>query len=572
MQGVIKSNRAVNMSEELYNKLVEYFARYYSQPAMYLENLLKKKMEAGLSREEALKEVFNEIFGKEEKIFGEAGKTEKPRKGFLDMLSYVFSTYSSFPSISISYFVKSTTNTITGFIGFMLIIAILIQLEHAGLVGRILSGDLRALLDPRLLEYVNVGVLIGSIVFVIASGIGEALYAATLYPQAETLLTKGRVNFREAVNRGFKHIYILIAAGILLNLPLLLLYPGLMIMLASAMRMFALKYPIEFLRSLMTGLFLIVIGGILFIVLRILAIYLMPAIIIDDLSLGEAFKTSLSTLRKTVGSVLAYAVFFVLIMVLIGLVSQLFSILGAPISNALGFILGAIVIPSMDASLTGVYLQARGRSLELKLFKKSFMDMVWEKLRAGWNKTFHFVTTKTNIAYLTLSLVIIVCGVAVGFSLDKAFLYKVTRLIIVRGRINPFLEKVFPFSLASEIFFNNWQVSIVASLSGILTPLAPISISLLNGIILGFVAARLTPFEFMVTIMPHGIIEIPGIIIAIAAGLKLGYILISDRSKLPESIKEMTYVAVGLAPILLTAAVIESTLTPLLIRIFLKWS
>ena len=149
---------------------------------------------------------------------------------------------------------------------------------------------------------------------------------------------------------------------------------------------------------------------------------------------------------------------------------------------------------------------------------------------------------------------------------------RILEKIFPRGRLNPVFREKLALSLTFEIFFHNWKVAFVTVLGGVLTPITPTLIDLLNGVIIGFVASVQTPYEFLVTIMPHGIIEIPSLIIAVSAGLKLGKYFLKSLEEGVSKIKQITYVAIGLAPFLFTAALIESIITPFLIKKLLNWT
>ncbi len=88
-----------------------------------------------------------------------------------------------------------------------------------------------------------------------------------------------------------------------------------------------------------------------------------------------------------------------------------------------------------------------------------------------------------------------------------------------------------PF-LSSYVTANNLQVSFLAYAGGISFGLFTVVILMVNGLMLGTIAAGLAnhPHEVVMSfwgfVAPHGVFEIPAIIIAGAAGLQLGWALI----------------------------------------------
>ena len=133
------------------------------------------------------------------------------------------------------------------------------------------------------------------------------------------------------------------------------------------------------------------------------------------------------------------------------------------------------------------------------------------------------------------------------------------------------------------IFFNNAIKSILVIFLGAFFGLFPIFFLVVNGMILGFViqlsldgTANVSVWDLIFKgLLPHGILEIPALIVAGAYGLRLGRLLfstmgalITDHSKLDsigatykETLKRSGVMAVYITIVLLVAAIIESTLT-----------
>ena len=549
--------------EKAYEKLVECFSTYYSYPGLHVEKLIRNRMRKGLSREEAIIQLYNEILRDvSEKVLARRIETRMPvpfeRKGFLELLSYVLSAYSTYPSISIPIFIRDAATTITEFTGLILIVLVALQFDALGVLDRLLVGDLGVLLEPAPRNIALLAVALFFTAFAVARGLSNALYAVTLYPQAQDLLEKGKLNYEQAFLRGFRRLKQSFLLGVLIDIPL-------------AALLFFLIYFSLFGHLLCIRHLLILIGlGGAFLVVRLLTIYSLQAIVLEGIPSLRAIKVSVEVLKKTFSSAMGYALILILVYILSSLVASIFAGLGVPISTAASFFVSLMFVPSLDTALTGIYLQSRGFKLSLEIPKRDLTDMVKDKLSRSLEELKTFIT-REGYKYTVLAVVILSLGSVIGLFIGQGAFKKVLSKILLRGRINPIFQKYLFIALASEIFFHNWRVSLMASLSGILTPLIPILIDLLNGIILGFAASRYTPYEFLVTMMPHGIIEIPGLIIALGAGLKLGLALMKSLKEAISEIRRTVYVAIGLIPIFLVAALIESSVTPLLIRMLLEW-
>ncbi|OWA32879.1 hypothetical protein B9G55_24305 [Saccharibacillus sp. O16] len=134
------------------------------------------------------------------------------------------------------------------------------------------------------------------------------------------------------------------------------------------------------------------------------------------------------------------------------------------------------------------------------------------------------------------------------------------------------------------IFLNNAIKAVLVILFGAFFGLAPLFFLILNGMILGFVVqlshdqGRDMAELIFQGLLPHGIIELPAIVIACAYGLKFGGMVIgtlfslgADKrqqlaSRWEEGLKQLAGAAVWVVILLFIAAIIESTITYNLLR------
>ncbi|TXK78133.1 stage II sporulation protein M [Paenibacillus sp. N3.4] len=128
------------------------------------------------------------------------------------------------------------------------------------------------------------------------------------------------------------------------------------------------------------------------------------------------------------------------------------------------------------------------------------------------------------------------------------------------------------------IFLNNAIKSVAIIFLGLMFGIIPLFMLVANGMILGYVLSLQTQDSTISVvfkgILPHGIIEIPVILIACAYGLKLGmlvwksgvqlFIPVEARTARTELIRILYLtkpLVVSIVALLLVAAVIESTIT-----------
>ncbi|WJH36448.1 stage II sporulation protein M [Paenibacillus sp. CC-CFT747] len=89
------------------------------------------------------------------------------------------------------------------------------------------------------------------------------------------------------------------------------------------------------------------------------------------------------------------------------------------------------------------------------------------------------------------------------------------------------------------IFTNNTVLSILMMYAGMLFGLIPLYFLVTNGMILGYLASYNETgdkwYLFAKGIAPHGIIEIPAIVLACAFGLRFGFLLLEAIASLPSA-------------------------------------
>jgi stage II sporulation protein M len=140
------------------------------------------------------------------------------------------------------------------------------------------------------------------------------------------------------------------------------------------------------------------------------------------------------------------------------------------------------------------------------------------------------------------------------------------------------LKSMSPLGLMLGIFLNNAVKCFLAIVLGLAAGIAPALFMLANGLILGIVIGvtiRGTSLAYvLVGTVPHGVIEIPMVLISSAIGLKLGVDvllkLFGKKAGIGEDIREgLAMYAIYILPLLFLAALIETFVTgPLLYLLF----
>ena len=130
-----------------------------------------------------------------------------------------------------------------------------------------------------------------------------------------------------------------------------------------------------------------------------------------------------------------------------------------------------------------------------------------------------------------------------------------------------------PLTLLAIIFLNNAAKSLAALILGLLLGIPSLLFIILNGAIIGIITYEVSitygfPFVFA-ALLPHGIFELPAVLLSAAVGIKLGLKVLS-RFKGETGLKKelqngVRFFATRIIPLLLIAAVIEVFVTPLVV-------
>ncbi len=122
------------------------------------------------------------------------------------------------------------------------------------------------------------------------------------------------------------------------------------------------------------------------------------------------------------------------------------------------------------------------------------------------------------------------------------------------------------------IFFNNFIKALIATATGFFFGLIPIFFITFNGYIIGLVVyvggTNIGTYQIMMRLIPHGIFEVPAILLACSYGLWAGKQFYrrtfrKENISIKSTILQASYKCVRIVfPLLLVAAVVETFITP----------
>ncbi len=177
--------------------------------------------------------------------------------------------------------------------------------------------------------------------------------------------------------------------------------------------------------------------------------------------------------------------------------------------------------------------------------------------------------------WVFVAVAIFAIGLVLGLATPSGIAGLISEEITLLEELGGILAPSSIFTLVFILINNVVAVLVSFFLSPILC-LMPILSLTINGCLLSFVAASVAQEEsigfVLAALLPHGIVELPALIMAQAAALSFGAMAMMALVKkekrkllLPNFKKNLRYLLIALA-LLVLAAIIETYVTPLLLR------
>lgn len=200
--------------------------------------------------------------------------------------------------------------------------------------------------------------------------------------------------------------------------------------------------------------------------------------------------------------------------------------------------------------------------------------------RIGPQKQEILMYLKSLRPYFILTCILFLSGIIAGY------VFAIYQLDIVNELINEFQKKIDSVADASQfeimlfIFANNAIVNFVLIFLGIFFGLLSMLIILTNGILIGIIFFQFaSQYGFMlvfITLIPHGIIEIPITFTSASIGMKLGLRTFQKLFKIKhvdlkyEFLNAIRIFFIVIIPLIFIAAIIETYVTATILDFLLS--
>jgi uncharacterized membrane protein SpoIIM required for sporulation len=220
--------------------------------------------------------------------------------------------------------------------------------------------------------------------------------------------------------------------------------------------------------------------------------------------------------------------------------------------------------------------------------------IIYSSRRKGFLKVLLFlrdeypVVVQHQIHYVLLSLILLLGGASLGSVLTLA------RPQFMRHLLGPAMvqtierHEMWTHSIvgiepvaSSMIMTNNLSVCFIAFAGGIVFGLGPLYSMIFNGLLLGVIGVACQQhgmgLDLWSFVAPHGSLELPSIILAGAAGLRLAHGLLfpgvySRRESVALAGVEATRLVAGIIPLLVIAGTLEGFFSPSAAPVWLKFA
>ncbi len=193
----------------------------------------------------------------------------------------------------------------------------------------------------------------------------------------------------------------------------------------------------------------------------------------------------------------------------------------------------------------------------------------------NWNDDVAYL--RSIRSYILLSVLLFAGSAILGFVAASRDPQLVAIYIEEIGSKLGWILGLSPFMMMGFIFLNNLFASTIAMLLGIGFGIVPALAAVLNGMVLGVIgyhAIETIGVTYLVAaILPHGIIELPTILICIGVGFRLGHLLLltllGRAVDLGGEVRFALRLLRWVVLFLFLAAVIETLITPIVIQPFI---
>lgn len=300
---------------------------------------------------------------------------------------------------------------------------------------------------------------------------------------------------------------------------------------------------------------------------RVVFAFAPAAAVVDEAGIVDAVDGGLAYLTTNPVAALGYLAIVVAIALVTAFLGAAFGAVGA--GSVVGLVTLLTIAPALDLLKVRLFGGWRGVTAQPAPPDVRLRDQARNGHWHGWRVLMGFA--RDNPGYLVAATGLFVVGFAAGWVAASPYVGQTQASITAR------LAGSIPPVAAVEFIANNLTVAIGTALAGSAVGVPAAAALWFNGLFFG-IYFRLEEHlvELVAFVLPHGVVEVPAILVAGAVGLRLGVSTwrtwrgSSSVSDLADALEEAFWVLVGVGLLLVLAGLIEGFVSPYYYRVFLS--
>ncbi|WP_224333330.1 stage II sporulation protein M [Haloprofundus halobius] len=334
------------------------------------------------------------------------------------------------------------------------------------------------------------------------------------------------------------------------------LFGGLFLVAAVVAVVLVMVTTSEVVQVLLVGTVVLVALGFALVIGLLLA-FTEQSLVVDEAGLVGALRASVRFPFRRPVDFLFYALVAGAVLVGNGIVVSTAGALGVAQAGALLSVL--VVSPIFDGFKTSLYAE-RGLS-ERDDERASYRRRSVARTRDGLGALGRFVVE--HPVWNLVATLVLAGSILAGYAATSGYGIQIGAPGDVAGVFG-----TFPLNTFVNIAANNWLVAAGSAYGGLAFGV-PAAVSLaVNGLLVGALAGIFELTPFLALVAPHGVVELPGLVVSGALGLHLGRVGWrafrgrESATSVAEQLQHAFRILVGLAVVFVVASFIEAFLTP----------
>jgi uncharacterized membrane protein SpoIIM required for sporulation len=496
------------------------------------------------------------------------------------------------PALTVPVMIRLAVTTSAQSLALIPFVLLLIRVLSAELVGEIIAsigrGDpstiIRVLTEKGVFGTLVETTLLSLVIYLTAQSLGSAFTLAAEYGAYHRAATAGTASIGDAITAGF-HLWSPMLRTYLLHeaivaLPIL---PSIIYLALWAPQMGGSGAATSGLLGVVYAFILALLLGLLAsAALRVLFVYTYPALVVEGRSGLSALARSANTVTRFPHYAIGYTVTRIVGYILLAILTLVFSFFGPTPATIITLGASLLIDPVLHITKTLIFMAAHNYEYVQEHDTPPISGDIstglprdaWFRVKMGLGRLLHYLRDPHKIPYHLSSIILFAAGLLWGWQLGITLkpLLQALGIDPSPGRGGAIHFAPSPI-LSLDIFLHNWQVALTTALAGLGFGVPTIAALIINGAIIGAVGSILPPRVALLGLMPHGLIEVPAFLLSGSAGLLLAARMFQtllgrggDYRAVVSGVADAVYLLLGLAPLFFLAGLIETFVTPTLLR------